>query len=156
MNWKNNKSQILECILKDLDTHGFYHDSTHKRLFHEITHCYCDKSFFTPGMIKCMYMASWDEEHFAQLLNQLMLMSFTSEQEGLHDMAENGELMAEESIFFKNSTDACLYQLSCSFIEDEPFDLNSIPEDLNEHGKAVLDLTLKAAELIDRIILTSR
>lgn len=152
MNWKMNIQTALHSILNEFDSIELYNDDRHRQLFHEITECYCDKAFFTPGLVKCMYMAAWDDEHFAQLLAQLTEMSFARRSEALSDMAENGQLMAEESVLFSNSTDACLYKLSCSFIEEEPFDLSSVPEDLDERGRQVLDLSLKAAAVIDRII----
>lgn len=151
MNWKMNIQTALHNILGEFDSIGLYNDDKHRQLFHEITTCYCDKAFFTPGLVKCMYMASWDDEHFAQLLAQLMEMSFERRSEALSGMAENGALMAEESVLFSNSTDACLYKLSCSFIEDEPFDVSSVPEDLDSRGQQVLNLSLKAAAIIDRI-----
>ncbi len=152
MNWKTDVLTVLNEIFKELEHQALFHDATHRQLFYEITNCYCSKSFFTPGMIKCMYMAAWDDEHFAQLLTMLSDMSLNSGDVGLHDMAENGELMAEESlVLFNNPSDACIYSLSCSYIEGEPFDAAGIPDNLNEHAKTVNSYTLKAADIIQKI-----
>lgn len=150
MNWNNQVHVALDRITTGLETENLFHDSRHRQLFIEITNCYCDKDFFTPGMIKCMYMASWDDEHFSELLMMLMEMSL-SQTIGLHDMSENGVLTAEELTMASNSTDATIYQMSCAFIQDEAFDTSHLPEDLNEHGKQVISYSSKASDLIDQI-----
>lgn len=152
MNWNENIHVILERIYGSLEKNDLFHDGNHRKLFYEITGCYCEKAFFTAGMIKCMYLAAWDDEHFAILLSQLMEMTFSSEGDGLTDMAENGTLMAEECTMFDNSTDATIYKLSCSFIENEPFDSTALPEDLTDHGKTVIAYGCKAADIIDKAI----
>lgn len=140
MMWKDS-------LFKELDRCRLFHDSAHKSRFHELVDCYAKAPFFTPGLCKCMYLSSWDDEHFAVMLDMLNQLSFMKNM-NLDDMNENGELMAEES---GNHYDAYILRLSCCFLMDQPFDVFSLPEDLDPQGMLLIRQALKAADIIDTI-----
>ena len=135
----------LREISKAIDKKGLFHDADHRLRFWEMVSCYRDRDFFNAGMCKCIFLGAWDDEHFAQLLSMLSQLSLSDNMD-LNDMSENGRFMADEV----DEGDKYILLLSCSFIENKPFD-TKLPEDIDERTRLVIGSALEAAKIIDEM-----
>lgn len=137
-----------DSVIQKLQSAHMFETADHLSRFKELTDCYCRDPFFTPGLVKCMYLSCWDEEHFGQILDILNQMKFGADM-GLDDMRENGEYLAEECS--EHSYDPYVIRLSCAFLEDLYFDVSLLPSDLEPQGLYIINQALKSAALIDSI-----
>lgn len=136
-------------IFQALDEQHLFQDDSHRSRFKELLDCYANAPFFTPGLCKCMYMSCWDDEHFFIMLDMLNQLSLKHNM-GLNDMYENGELIAEEKEVAGSYEDQVM-KLSCAFLMDEPFSLDSLPEDYDPLGRRIIVESLKSAAVIDSV-----
>ncbi len=138
-----------DAIFHALDEQQIFQNDDHRSRFKELLDCYADASFFTPGLCKCMYLAGWDMEHFCTMLDMLNQLSLGHNM-GLHDMYENGELVAEEKKESGSYEDQVM-KLSCAFIMNESFSLEDLPQDYDPEGRRIIEAALKAAAIIDEV-----
>jgi|GEM_PF-526302 len=116
-----------KCIL-ELTHHNLFENDEHRQRFRDLLSCYCSAPFFNRGLCKCMYLAAWDDEHFAQLLDVLNEMTIARDK-NLQIMEDQGIVMEEEARETeKNFADACLYELSNDFLSGEPFDMSLLDQ----------------------------
>lgn len=135
-----------DAVFNELDRLHLFQNDGHRSRFKEMLDCYADAPFFTRGLCKCMYLSSWDDEHFLVLLDMLNQLSLRPRM-NLEDMEENGELLAEES----DNYDAYVFKLSCSFLDQTPFSLDCLPENIEPVGRYIITEALKAAAAIDSV-----
>lgn len=136
MNWKD------QCFLF-LDDEKLFENSGHRTRFWELLDCYSEYPFFTKGLCKCMYLAAWDEEHFAIMLETLTSMSLGRETD-TGDMRIQGDTLAE----IQPDEEYYVVQLSNAFLDDSPFVL---PDNaaLPPEQQHIIEQALKAARIID-------
>lgn len=139
MSWK-------DTVFNELDRQQLFQSDGHRTRFKELTDCYADAPFFTPGLCKCMYLSSWDDEHFLVMLDMLNQLSLRPRM-NLDDMEENGQLMAEES----DNYDTYVLRLSCAFLDNSPFSLDCLPDTIDPKGRYIITEALKAAAIIDSV-----
>lgn len=148
MNWAD------KCIL-DLTHHNLFEDDGHRSRFRDLLYCYCGSPFFTKGLCKCMYVSSWDEEHFDVLLE--MLNSVTIEKdEHLGIMKEQGSVMQHE---YGTSPDPHeraqgeIWRMSSAFLAERPYQPRELDRiEIEEPETAYLiKRSVKAAALIDEL-----
>ena len=135
-----------DAVFNALDTQKLFEDDAHRSRFKELTDCYSGAAFFTKGLCKCMYLSSWDDEHFLLMLDMLNQLSLKANM-NLADMHEHGELMAEEKVDYENH----VMLLSCAFLMNEPFDETSLPDDMEPEGRHIIRRALEAAAIIDGV-----
>ena len=59
-----------KCLL-ELTHHNLFESTANRDRFRELLDCYWTAPFFSKGICKCMYLASWDDIHFAEILSVL-------------------------------------------------------------------------------------
>lgn len=128
-----------------LSAEKLFENSGHRTRFKELLDCYGDYPFFTKGLCKCMYLSSWDEEHFHIMLETLMEMSLGKDR-NTGDMRIKGDILAEE----QTDGEYYVYQLSNSFLDNSDFQL-----DRNAHIQPeilyIICRAKRAAEIIDSV-----
>ena len=136
MNWNE------KCLL-ELDHHSLFESTGHRQRFRELVDCFYMYPFFTKGVCKCIYLASWDDEHFAVILAVLNAMT-VSGSKNFSIMSDEGEALAENA----TGSDAMLYDLSNALLNDTAYtlpDFTMIDPDLAH----MIKRTLLASTLID-------
>ena len=111
MNWNE------KCLL-ELTHHNMFESTEHRLRFRDLINCYYTALFFNRGLCKCMYLLSWDDEHFIQLLGLLNEMTI-NESRNLKPMIDETEDLARED----TGSDAELYKLTVSFITRSTYQL---------------------------------
>jgi hypothetical protein len=141
MSWKDD-------YVTALDVAGLFQSSAHRTRYKELLDCYGDYPFFTKGLSKCVYLSSWDEEHFSEMLETLTEMSLGHER-NTDEMSAKGESLAMEYHDEKDG-EYYMYLLSLALLEGRPFEL---PSDvvLTPHYKYVIQKALEASSIIDTI-----
>ena len=66
--------------LRELEIKGLFETPEHRSRFSELLNCYCNYPFFNKGLCKCMYLSSWDMEHFIVMLDILNDMTIGKNQ----------------------------------------------------------------------------
>ena len=132
-----------ERCLNRLSDYGMFHDSLHYTRMKELLDCFSNKPFFNKGICKCMYLSAWDDEHFMIILSILNTMSL-GKHEDTADMEVEGDSYVEES----SEEESPVYQLSSSFLTGLPYNGPAL-ETLPEETRSLMELGMKAAELID-------
>jgi len=105
-----------KCIL-ELTHHNMFDSTEHRNRFQDLVSCYSTAPFFTKGLCKCMYLASWDEEHFEIMLSTLNEMVISDDKNVRH-MAQNGQVLAVQS----QGYDQEIYKLSASFLTNSEYE----------------------------------
>ena len=59
-----------KCIM-ELTHRNLFENDDHRARFRDLLDCYCDAPFFSKGLCKCMYLSSWDQKQFTQILDVL-------------------------------------------------------------------------------------
>ena len=134
-------------VFEALDAQHLFQDRGHRSRFWELIDVYSKAPFFTRGLCKCMFMSSWDDEHFLIMLDMLNQLSLAKGMK-LADMNENGELMAEEEA---GNYDEEVMKLSCAFIMDRPYNSDRLPADFDPQGRKIIETSLRAAAIIDSV-----
>ncbi len=106
-----------KCIL-ELTHHNMFDSTEHRNRFQDLVSCYSTAPFFTKGLCKCMYLASWDEEHFEVMLSTLNEMVISGDK-NVRQMAQNGQVLAVQS----QGYDQEIYKLSASFLTNSEYTL---------------------------------
>lgn len=133
-----------ERYLPALDEMGLFEDSGHRTRFKELVDCYGEYPFFTSGLCKCMYLAAWDEEHFAVILQILSDLAIGKERD-TNEMRIQGDLLADQ----QEGGDYYIYQLSNAFLDRRTFALEGY-EDIAEEYIYIIRQALKAGKVIDQ------
>ncbi len=133
-----------ERYLPALDEMGLFEDSGHRTRFKELVDCYGEYPFFTSGLCKCMYLAAWDEEHFAVILQILSDLAIGKERD-TNEMRIQGDLLADQ----QEGGDYYIYQLSNAFLDGRTFALEG-DEDIAEEYTYIIRQALKAGKVIDQ------
>lgn len=75
-----------KCIM-DMTHHNLFENDGQRSRFRDLLECYVDAPFFKKGLCKCMYLASWDEDSFAKMLDILNTMTIRGSR-SLREMKE--------------------------------------------------------------------
>ena len=137
-----------EEFLSALDAAKLFENSGHRTRFKDLMDCYAGYPFFTKGLCKCIYLAAWDEEHFAIMLETLTDMTLGKERD-TDEMLIKGDSLAEEQA----DEEQYVYQLSIAFLEEKPFHLDE-QVTLSEPYQHIIDQAQKAAAVIDHVNIT--
>lgn len=138
MDWKTKCFEALSSA-------KLFQDSGHRSRFKELVDCYERYPFFTKGLCKCMYLSSWDEEHFCILLGMLTTMSLDQENTTA-EMRIQGDVLAAR----QNDEEYYVYQLSISFLENRPFYLDENAA-IGPETMYIIQCALQASEIIDSV-----
>lgn len=135
--------------LRELDSQGLFENNDHRNRFNELLSCYCEYPFFTKGLCKCMYLSSWDDEHFIVMLDILNDMTLGRSRD-VEEMKDNGKVLE----YSAEGYDREVFRLSGAFLNNEPYDIPQIP--IAEEGLHIINQALKAAAIIDRVFDTKK
>lgn len=121
-----------------------FENTEHSGRFSELISCYSGYPFFNRGIAKCMYLSSWDMEHFLVILDILNDLTISRSQD-LEPMKDNGKTLEEKA----EGYDKYVMQLSACFLNDTEY---TLPEDpIAEEGLYIIQRALKAAKVIDQV-----
>lgn len=138
MNWDE------KCVL-ELSHHNLFESTEQRSRFRDLVSCYCHYPFFNKGLCKCMYMFSWDEKHFNEILP--MLNDMTIEGKNAPTLiADWGHREANELTGF----DSEAYKLAVSFLTGGSYKLPDFSE-MDADDAHVIRQTLLASVLIDEL-----
>lgn len=140
MNW-------VESCIRALRKEDLFQNGEHEELFCEAVLCYQDKPFFSSGLCKCIYLASWDMEHFTLFLEPINIMVARGDK-NLDYMEELGKVIVDENKGV-SERDRYLFELSGSFLQGEEFEL---PEEVETSGQdwvAIYHCAKRAAQIIE-------
>ena len=138
MNWN-------EKCLMELTHRNLFEDSDHRMRFRDLLNCYFKAPFFTKGLCKCMYLSSWDDEHFAVMLEILNQMTLEGDK-NLRMMKDQGEVLELQL----EGYEAEVFRLSNAFLNDRLY----TPSDLgvmDPEGAHIIRQALRAVEYIDEL-----
>lgn len=138
MDWKEN-------CLPALDKEKMFHDSAHRTRFKELMDCYSGFPFFNKGVCKCMYLAAWDDEHFAIMLETLSDMSLGKDRDTT-EMSIKGDALAEE----QDDSEYYVYRPSLSFLDGRPYQIG-VSQDMSHEVRLIIRRALQAAAIIDKL-----
>lgn len=133
-----------KCML-ELTHHNMFESTGHRSRFLDLISCYYTAPFFTKGLCKCMYISSWDEEHFLMMLDTLNDLTIEGVR-NLRAMADQGDVFADRC----EGADAQLFRLASAFLRGEPYTLPDVS--LFDPDKAhILRRAIIAAAYIDEL-----
>ena len=131
-----------KCLL-ELTHHNMFESSGHRDRFRDLTSCYYNAPFFSKGLCKCMYVSSWDDEHFGVMLstlNSLIIDGDTSVQ----GMAEQGGVLSTQL----EGGDAEIYKLSTAFLTGGEYELPDFTQ-LDSDAAHIIRKAILAGKYID-------
>ncbi len=138
MNWSEVCTNILSY-------NGLFENGEHEGRFREAVACYEKCVFFTSGLCKCLYLASWDMEHFVMILATLNGLVARHEKT-LKDMKIEGEQLADEM----NGEERYVMKLSVAFLKGESYWIEDV-SNISKETLHIIKQALKASVLIDKI-----
>lgn len=138
MSWKQK-------VYSALNAEKMFEDTGHSTRFIELLDCFGNYPFFTKGLCKCVYLSSWDEDHFCVMLETLTDLSLGKET-NTDEMRAKGDSLVEEQV----DAQYYVYQLSNTFLDNKPFFLPSNVV-LPESFQYIIDRALQAASIIDNL-----
>ena len=104
-----------KCLM-ELTHHNVFDSSQHRLRFRDLVFCYYDAPFFNKALCKCMYLASWDDSYFADMLVLLNDMTI-EDQKDLTIMIDQYQIEALQ----EKGTAAQVYQLYYCFITETEY-----------------------------------
>lgn len=137
--------QWNEKCLMELTHRNLFEDSDHRMRFRDLLNCYYQSPFFTKGLCKCMYLSSWDDEHFAvmlEILNQLTLEG----EKNLHMMKDQGEVLEKQL----DGYEAEVFRLSNAFLNDRTYTAPDLGV-MDPEGAHIIRQALLAGKYIDEL-----
>lgn len=135
---------INKVCLAELGDMTLFENLDHFSRFSELFTCYSGYPFFTRGIAKCMYLSSWDMEHFIVILDILNSLTIGKSQ-NLELMKDNGKTLEERA----EGDEKYIMQLSACFLNNEEF---VMPEEkLSEEGRHIILRALEAGKAIDHV-----
>lgn len=138
MSWKQK-------VYSALRAEKMFKDTGHSTRFMELLDCFGNYPFFTKGLCKCVYLSSWDDEHFCVMLETLTDLSLGKET-NTDEMRAKGDSLVEEQV----DAQYYVYLLSNAFLDNKPFVLDPQAE-LPDSFRYIIDRALLAADIIDRL-----
>lgn len=130
--------------LRELEIKGLFETPEHRSRFSELLNCYCNYPFFNKGLCKCMYLSSWDMEHFIVMLDILNDMTIGKNQ-NLQLMEDNGKVLENMS----DGYDRYIFQLAGAFLTSQDFQMPYVP--IVKEGQHIIQRALEAAEVIETV-----
>ena len=130
--------------LRELEIKGLFETPEHRSRFSELLNCYCNYPFFNKGLCKCMYLSSWDMEHFIVMLDILNDMTIGKNQ-NLQLMKDNGKVLENMS----DGYDRYIFQLDGAFLTSQDIQMTYVP--IDKEGKNIIQRALEAAEVIETV-----
>ena len=130
--------------LRELEIKGLFETPEHRSRFSELLNCYCNYPFFNKGLCKCMYLSSWDMEHFIVMLDILNDMTIGKNQ-NLQLMEDNGKVLENMS----DGYDRYIFQLAGAFLTSQDFQMPHVP--IAKEGQHIIQRALEAAEVIETV-----
>ena len=145
---------------KELQSAKLFADDRHYRRFADAVDCYCDRPFFNEGLCKCIYMSSFDRDHynvFLQTINGIVArreknLAFMKEmgkvtQDALEIDYEAGKISPEMSL-----REQCMYALSNAFLygKEKEYDLPLEAKECKEQWVDMFYMSKRAAEIIQQ------
>lgn len=140
-----------KCIL-DLAHHNLFEDDDHQRRFCDLLECYFGKPFFSKGLCKCMYLASWDTEHFIILLETLNC-TLIEQDFSLRLLRDQGEILQAKAHNSDDIVQEEIWRLANSFMSQLPYhpaDFASF-EVTYPDAAYLIRKTILASDLIDQL-----
>lgn len=141
---------------KKLSAANLFVDDKHYRRFADAVDCYCERDFFTVGLCKCMYMSSFDRDHynvFLQTINGIVArreknLAFMKEmgeitQDVIQADSEEGKMTPEMSL-----RETCMYALSSAFLNNQEYELPEEAKNCGEDWVEIFNMSKRAAEII--------
>ena len=131
-----------KCLL-ELTHHNMFESTDHRNRFMDLVSCYYTAPFFTKGLCKCMYLSSWDDEHFMVMLSTLNDMVIDGAR-SLNMMAQQGEVIANQI----DGYEAEVYKLSTSFLTNTEYTLPDFAL-MDPDGAYIIRKAIMAGKYID-------
>lgn len=141
---------------KRLMSAGLFADDAHYQRFADAVDCYCDRPFFSEGLCKCIYMASFDDEHyivFLQMINGIV----ARRERNLASMKEQGEVNVDAIEMDYEAgkispelslRERCMYQLSSAFLYNREYELPPEARACKEDWVKLFEMSKQAAQVI--------
>lgn len=145
MNWTE------KCML-DLDHHKLFENDAHRRRFYDLMSCYFSKPFFSKGLCKSMYLASWDADHFMMMLETLN-STLIERDFRLSLMRDQGLIWQKQAHDAHDIEQEEIWKLTNSFFGGEPYDRSGLStlEVRYPETAYMIKRTLQAASFIDEL-----
>lgn len=105
-----------EKCLMELTHHNVFESSQHRLRFRDLVVCYYNAPFFCKALCKCMYLTSWDDVYFADMLALLNDMTIDGEKSP-KIMGDQYEIQSIQT----TGRDSEVYRLCASFITGFPY-----------------------------------
>ena len=134
----------------ELTHRNLFENDDHRARLRDLLDCYAAAPFFTKGLCKCMYLAAWDNPHFAQMLDILNEMVIERDSH-LALMKDNGIVLEKTAERAGDAASAGVLKLSNALINDRHYDrsdLGSLEVDEPETAY-IIKRALLAAQCID-------
>ncbi len=131
-----------KCVL-ELTHHNMFESSGHRDRFRDLTSCYYTAPFFTKGLCKCMYLSSWDDEHFGVMLATLNSLIIDGDK-NVQGMAEQGGVLSTQL----SGADAEIYKLSTAFLTGSEYEVPDFTQ-LDSEGAHIIRKAILAGKYID-------
>ena len=138
MNWSE------KCLL-ELTHHNMFESTDHRLRFRDLLDCFHTSAFFSKELAKCMYTATWDEYHFAEILVTLneMTIADASDCSTLKEQLETDEARSD-------SDDSYAYRLCLSFLNHTKFREPDYPT-IDPEISHIIKQGLKVSDYIDEL-----
>ena len=120
-----------------------FESTEHRARFLDLVSCYYNAPFFSKGLCKCMYLSSWDDEHFIVMLgilNELVIDNVHN----TNNMADQGHTLALDS----QGYEAEIYKLSTAFLTGQPYEVPDLAS-MDPDGAYIIRQAILAGKYID-------
>ncbi len=138
MNWN-------EKCLMELTHHNMFEDDAHRQRFRDLLICYFLAPFFTKSLCKCMYLFSWDDEHFVLMLEVLNGMTLEAAK-NLQMMTDQAEAWEKEAAGY----DAEIFRLINAFLRGEDYQAEDFGV-MDPERAHMIRQALKVSDYIDEL-----
>ena len=115
-----------KCIM-ELTHRNLFENDDHRARFRDLLDCYCDAPFFSKGLCKCMYLSSWDQKQFTQILDVLNEM-ILDRGNAMNLMMDNGMVLEQTARNEGDCTTVAILEVSKTFLDEVPDDRNRLKE----------------------------
>ena len=142
--------QWFEKCMLELTHHNMFESTAHRSRFLDLITCYYQAPFFSKGLCKCMYLSSWDQKQFTQILDVLNEMVLERDN-ALNLMKDNGMVLEQAARDEGDEATAAILEASKDFMEDIPYDRSRLDAlEVNEPEAAyIIKRGLLASQCID-------
>jgi hypothetical protein len=111
----------------ELTHRNLFENDDHRARFRDLLDCYCDAPFFSKGLCKCMYLSSWDQKQFTQILDVLNEM-ILDRGNAMNLMMDNGMVLEQTARNEGDCTTVAILEVSKTFLDEVPYDRNRLKE----------------------------